>query len=411
MSGITVTLGLDAKKFQSGAAAAAGYAKNFATSMQASMMSALGPIAVALSVFTFLKETFQSAGQVADLSDKYDVSSDSLQRVAYAAKKVGIEMDGVGAIIKGLNRGFAGAFSDPKQIKDLLALGFTMEEIKKGGPGAEEALLRLSSGLDKSAVKAQYLQKLQSAFGKSAVDIMGMLSLSTEGMAQAFGQATVMSEAQIQAADQMGETWDDLISALKPIGMAVVGIFGMILGAVGAVLTGVFILATALQSYILDKLSTILKLMSQLAKLSPAMRMLGISEGLEDASKFARSASEYTNELVIKAGKWNDKSYALIKAGFNATTGGAFMDPKDKKKSNKRIGGVDFEMPTEKAKSGKASTVGVSTIQAVGGGGLVGGGYDPVVAVSKDILTVQQQQLAEMKVQSSLLKNSSPISN
>ena len=46
----------------------------------------------------------------------------------------------------------------------------------------------------------------------------------------------------------------------------------------------------------------------------------------------------------------------------------------------------------------------------VGGGGLVGGGYDATVAVARETLTVAKETLTELKTQSDLLKNKTAVS-
>ena len=391
MSAINVTLGLNAARFRSGAAAAAGYAKQFSSTIRASMLSALGPIALAMEAFNFLKQTFAEANQLADISQRMGVGTDALQRVAYAARKVGIELDAVGGLLKGIQRGFSGAFTSAAKTSALTDLGFTMEEIQAGGVDAQTAILRLSEGYDKAANKAEYLAKLQQAFGKASFDLMGMLSMSTDELRSSFQEANVMSDESIQAADRMEESWNKMMDGMKVVGMGIVAILGLIVGAIGTFVGSAVTYFTYFGMMVMQKIVDVATFLEKVAN------KLGVgwaAKAMKGVREMGGSVIEVQSTIIDKAGKFATASAGVAGASWDVITGGKDK-PAEARPQRRQLGEVETE--EEKKKKGKSATMGISSMAVIGGGGLVGGGYDPTLALQKEMLEVQKQLLVESK--------------
>lgn len=405
-------LGLDAKQFKSGAAAASSYASSFATQLRNTLLSALGPIAVAMQVMSWIKGVFAEAGQLADMAAKFDISTDSLQRMAIAGKRVGLELGNVAQIIKGMRKGFQDAFKNETAVNDLLALGFTMDEIRAGGVDAQTAILRLSEALDKAGNKTEFMQRLTAAFGRSSTDIMAMLSMSTQELNETFREAAIMSKEQIEAADELGDAWDAVVEVLKPVAMIIVGLIAMILGAVVGIVSSIPMYIAAFGAVIMGKVADLMEWMAGLAEKIPAVGD-DLAETLRSAASGARAGESLANKTTLFFGKGAEFGMNTAGKGWDAMTMGAFKDKEVKEKPKRR----DTESIVEesgvggdKKKGGGGATVGVSGMAVVGGGGLVGGGYDPSLAVATATLDVAKEQLRLTQEQVDLLKNKSPIS-
>jgi hypothetical protein len=391
MSAINVTLGLNAARFRSGAAAAAGYAKQFSSTIRASMLSALGPIALAMEAFNFLKQTFQEANQIADISQRMGVGTDALQRVAFAARKVGIELDAVGGLLKGIQRGFAGAFTSASKTSALQDLGFSMEEIQAGGVDAQIAILRLSEGYDKAGNKAEYLAKLQQAFGRASFDLMGILSMSTDELRASFQEATVMSKNSIQAADDMGDAFNGVLDGMKVVGMGLVAIFGLIIGAIGTFVGSAVTYFAYFGSMVMQKIVNVATFLEKVAN------KLGVgwaAKAMKGVREMGGQIIEVQSTIVDKAGGFATASAGVAEASWRVLTGG---EKKEGQARTQRRQLGDVEEKEDKQKKGKSASMGISSMAVIGGGGLVGGAYDPSLTVQKEMLEVQKQLLNETK--------------
>jgi hypothetical protein len=408
MNRLMVMLGLDAKQFKSGAAAASSYASSFATSLRNSMLSALGPIAIAMQVMGFIKGAFDEAKAISDMSKRFDVSSDSLQRMAAAGKKVGLEMNNIATIIKSFKKGFADAFKNEAAVNDLLALGFTMEEIKSGGIDAQTAILRLSEALDKAGNKTEFMHRLTAAFGKSSMDIMAMLSMSTEELANSFREAAIMSKAQIEASDELGDAWDGLLSMLKPVAMIIVGLLGMIVSALAAGITTMVTFIAGTVMWAMNKLADFLDMLSDMADYVPGMG--GIAESGRKSAGMARTVGGVAGQVAIASAKGADKSWDAFQASWHAFTMGSLKDDKPAPLARRDTESITDEAGVGGKGGGSGASFGVSGMASVGGGGLVGGGYDPSLAVATASLDVAKEQLRLTQEQVDILKNKSPLS-
>lgn len=408
MNRLMVMLGLDAKQFKSGAAAASSYASTFATQLRNSMLAALGPIAMAMQLMSWIRGVFAEAGQLADMAAKFDISTDSLQRMAIVGKRVGLELGNVAMILKSMRKGFQDAFKNETAVNDLLALGFTMDEIKAGGVDAQVAILRLSEALDKAGNKTKFMQRLTAAFGRSANDIMAMLSMSTEELNQTFREAAIMSKEQINAADELGDAWDGVVEILKPVAMMIVGLIAMILGAVIGIISAVPMYIAAFGSMVMGKLAELMEWMAKIAKRIPAVGDT-LSATLTSTAGAARGLEGMADSTTQFFGKGANFGMRIAGLGVDAATFGAFNEEKKAKPPRRDTESV-IEESEIGGKKGKGGTVGVSSLAVIGGGGLVGGGYDPSVAIATATLDVAKEQLKVSKEQVDLIKNKESVS-
>lgn len=387
MSVLSVVLGLDAKKFKSGMAGAASYAQSYGAAIRGSLMSALGPIAIALETINLMREGFNEAAQVADLSDRYGVTSDALQRLAFVGKKAGIEMGEIAKLMKQLNKAIAEGSVDPKKAAVLEKMGVDMEALRNGTLSATDAFFQISTGLDGASNKGEILLALYDMLGRSGETMATLLSKSDEELKALFASAVVMSDEMIAQADSMDDAFNAASAGAKKVGMWLVLLVGIIGG----------ILWMALQEISLrfNQLFTGFAIGVR-GMIWAWMKFKGFF-GFDTAETEATLAG--MDEIIAKGERVSQR----IKDEQNKTgvavdnMGRAMigMDPAGgaKKKTDKK--GRDIEGLTQEKKGGKDKGVVASAIQAVGGGGIVAG----------PSLVQQQVDIAKKQLDAQILTN------
>lgn len=397
MSTLNVILGLDARKFKSGTAEAASYAKNFGGTLRTALIEALGPIALAMEAINFIKGSFDEAAKIADLSDKFQVDAEQLQRIAFAAKDVGIEMEATAGIIKNLNKAFAQALGDKNKFEALRKLGFTAEEIAAGGIDAQSAILRMSEALDKSANPAQTLAVLMDALGKSGADAAALLQNPTDELQRMMRDAPVMSNKMVDLADKMDRSFQTVGATMKIVGMGIVAVLGIVIAWVGMAVGGIVTIVSAFVGKVIDLLGWMAEKAEKLAK---ALKMTGTAESLAGVKKALEGASASVDKFTIASGEFVMGSKKIQDAGFDVLFGGDDTPAKKKKKRD------IAELEQKAGTAGKtAAQGGISSMAVIGGGGLVAQFFDPTLKTAKDQLAVAEKQLEEQKKTNAQLAN------
>lgn len=393
MSVLRVVLGLDAKQFQSGCASAASYANRFGTSLRGSLLAALGPIAIAMEAINIVKESFQDAGQIADLSDKYRVNGEQLQRIAAVGKKVGLEMEDVARLMKDLNKAIAEGGSNSKKAKELEKIGISAEALASGNLSATDAFFMISAAMDGAGNKSALLNALMDSLGKSGQTVAAMLQMSHAEILKIANDAPVMSDAMTQMADDLGDSLTDVWKVIKLIGLWIAGLIGAIIGGIGVILGSV---ATIFVGIYQGLLWVVKQLLSLLATAAKALGMGGLAKSLDEGSKAVdrhmdsvTRGIEKTSGFAVESGKMAGR-----------TLGAMFGVEQEKKKKSKGRDIPGLEDGAEGGKTAKEKTLSVQAIQVVGGGGLAAGASNLVLRQ----VELAQKQLDEQKTTNELLK-------
>ncbi|CAB4147656.1 hypothetical protein UFOVP510_41 [uncultured Caudovirales phage] len=366
MSVLSVVLGLDAKKFKSGMAGAASYAQSYGAAIRGSLMSALGPIAIALETINLMREGFNEAAQVADLSERYGVTADALQRLAFVGKKAGIEMGEIAKLMKQLNKAIAEASIDPKKAEMLKKMGIDMEALANGTLSATDAFFQISAGLDGASNKGEVLLALYDLLGRSGETMATLLGKSDEELRALFASAVVMSDEMINQADAMDDAFNTASAGAKKVGMWLVLLVGVIGG----------ILFMAIQEIALRFNQLFTGFVYGVRGMIWAwMKFKGFfgfdttetEQTLAGMDAIIAKAERVSQRIKDEQGKTanavDNMGRAMI--GMEPNSSGA------KKKTDKK--GRDIEGLTQEKKAGKDKAIVASAIQAVGGGGLVAG--------------------------------------
>jgi hypothetical protein len=164
-----------------------------------SFTSFASKLGVGVSIAGFANEIqklLEYGKRIDDLSKRYDVNAEALQRLGNAAELNGSSLEGVA---KGFNkleiaqsRALAG---NESLLKSFLALGINVDDLRKLSP--EEILVKIG----KSSMNAADLVKV---LGKSALDLRPVLAGLADGTIQ-YGKA--ISDVDIKQLKEADATW------------------------------------------------------------------------------------------------------------------------------------------------------------------------------------------------------------
>lgn len=365
MSVLSVILGLDAKKFKSGMAGAASYAQSYGSAIRGSLLSALGPVAIALETLNLMREGFNQAANVADLSERYGVSADALQRLAFVGKKAGIEMGEIAKLMKQLNKAMAEGAVDEEKAKVLEKMGIDLVALRDGTLTATDAFFQISAGLDGASNKGEVLLALYDMLGRSGETMATLLSKSDEELRKMFADATVMTDSQIEQADVLDDQFNTIIEGAKVAGMWLVLLIGVIVNGFGVAVKSLAYLFLGLYSgflYVVRGMMFAWMKFKGMFGFDTTETEASIAALDEHRDRMERAKDRARADIADHASELWNMTKGLVGAS----------DPKAKAKSS---GGRDIEGLTDekKKKGSKDKSIAVQAIQAVGGGGLVAG--------------------------------------
>lgn len=392
MSVLSVVLGLDAKKFKSGMAGAASYAQSYGSAIRGSLLSALGPVAIALETLNLMREGFQQAADVADLSERYGVSADALQRLAFVGKKAGIEMGEIAKLMKSLNKAMAEGAVDPKKAEMLEKMGIDLVALKNGTLTATDAFFQISAGLDGASNKGEVLLALYDMLGRSGETMATLLSKSDEELRKMFADATVMSDGQIEQADILDDQFSAISAGAKKAGMWLVLLVGVIVSGFG-------LAAKALAYVFMGLYSGFLTVVRGMTWAWMKFKGFFGFDTTETEKTIAALDQHRQNIEDAKDRAKDDMKEHLSDLGDMA---GALFGMKSSKVKPAASKGRDIEGLTEdkKAKAGsKDKSIAVQAIQAVGGGGLVAG-----PSIAQQQVDIAKKQLEAQNLTNEILE-------
>lgn len=150
-------------------------------------------------------------GNLQDLSDKYKISTDSLQLYGRVAGDAGVELETVAKGIGKLQENIAKARNGGKEIDLFASVGIKGKDLNKN---AEQIFDQISTVFNKKNKSKDDVQKILAAkalFGKAGIELMPLLETGGaqlhEIMMQMRKDGTILSKEQIKAADDTGDAF------------------------------------------------------------------------------------------------------------------------------------------------------------------------------------------------------------
>jgi hypothetical protein len=180
--------------------------KEFSTSAKSQIAGIFGVGAITAWVSVAL----DAAGRIDDLSKRLNISAESFQRLSFASKLSGGNMELIGKALTFLSKNLAIAQEDSSKFSESASvLNLNLEELAKLSP--EGQMIELARGYEQSANKGAALNAIMKLLGKSGAEVIPMLAGGASELEGLFDQASVQTNEQISILAKAG----DAIDALK----------------------------------------------------------------------------------------------------------------------------------------------------------------------------------------------------
>ena len=166
-----------------------------------------------------LKSVADEFGRIRDLSERFGESAESIQRVGFAAKQSGADMETIAtALGKATVNAAAASGGNEKMVAAFAELNINAAEFVN--MSLEDKLVAIASGFEGVTGDGDKLRLAMQVLGKSGADLLPLLKAGPDALKAAMAEATVATQSQI-------EKMDDLADRLDAMGITVrVGLGG-----------------------------------------------------------------------------------------------------------------------------------------------------------------------------------------
>jgi hypothetical protein len=159
------------------------------------------------AITAWINATLDAAGRIDDLSKRLNMSAESFQRLSFASKMSGGDMEVVGKGLTILTKNLAEAAAGSDTFSDAAkTLQLDLGTLADMAP--EEQMIELSRGYAASADKGAALSAIMKLLGKSGAELIPMLAEGPEALQQTLADATIATNGQIAAMAKLGDTMD-----------------------------------------------------------------------------------------------------------------------------------------------------------------------------------------------------------
>ena len=192
----------------------------------ASLMTALGPIAIAGTVVAAGKKLLDLTGNLTDLSAKTGISTTALQTLGYVTEQAGVSMDEIGGAVTKMSRALVGG--DKSAVAGLQALNLSTADLLKMSP--DQAFITIGDAIAKIENPMERATIATKVFGKSGADLLPAFTGDLGKLAdEAKRSGAILSEETVRGGDAAGD-------ALGRLANAGLGLIGQVLGPLAPVI-------------------------------------------------------------------------------------------------------------------------------------------------------------------------------
>lgn len=223
---ITVKVGFDGTKAESGLGKLRKESDSFATQLTTRMAGAFAAMTLFDRGIGFALKTFEKFADVSDKAERAGISAEDFQRIGYAAELSGTSMEAAAKAMREIRNATADAANGSKKATEaLLALGYTQAEITKGDIKSTDVLLKMAAAYKAAGSDAAKFNVATSILStRSASEMMPFLATS-QGDLQTAMNRDVASQALV---DQMKALADQAKEASQALEMFAVEVFGAV---------------------------------------------------------------------------------------------------------------------------------------------------------------------------------------
>jgi hypothetical protein len=224
---LRVNLGIDSAQFQDGLKKAEASTNKFAKAMKVGFAAAAAAATAALAgLAVSLKSTLSAVDDIARQAQVSNTTFESFQRLAYAARTVGIESDKLADIFKDVNDrvgDFAATGGGPMADffeKIAPKVGVTAEAFRNlSGP---QALQLYYDSLKKAGVNQQEMTFYLEAMASDVTALIPLLEKGGEGFSKLGENASVISEEDGNRLRAFNQSMRDMGQAISDVALAAI---------------------------------------------------------------------------------------------------------------------------------------------------------------------------------------------
>lgn len=223
MAELKAKLSLDNSKFESGMRQAQDRARAFGSQMA----SSLGSVLAAGALVKMGSDAIQLGDRINDLSQKFNISAESLQRIGNAASVNGSDLEGVAAAMNKLAVNSQKALLGNKELAESFAnAGISIDDLKT--KNTEELFYQIADAIAEGKLEGKEFATVTELMGKSAGDLLVTLRMGGKAIRDIGGEMGVMSAETTEKLsaidDQMavmtkrfGIAFAEIVVGLKPV--------------------------------------------------------------------------------------------------------------------------------------------------------------------------------------------------
>lgn len=280
---------------------------NFAGFMRSSIVNAVAGVGIVQA----FRSTIQQLDRVGDLSQRFGVSADSLQRLGGVAELSGSSMDAMAKALSRLGRTIAEALDDPasQAAEKFSKLGINVESLR--GKGIEEVFNIVRQNISELSTETEQGAAAFDFFGKAGEDIRNVVQLLADEFDKLRESITVASDESVAAAQNI----DD---AFKTLGQQANSSIGNMLTALRPAI--LFVLDGLAQMALLARIA--MEAVSSVAS-GQGLGSAGLAKANQELSKFnekqiAQRLAQMSDKDLEEMSKSGD-SFSSLRAGAELT--------------------------------------------------------------------------------------------
>lgn len=177
--------------------------------------------------------------RVKDLADRFGESSESIQRVGYAAEQAGSDVE---TMAKGMTAATKNAVAAAQGSEEMAAsfekMGVTASDF--ANLSLEDKMLALADGYDKAENKAEALATITKIVGKAGAEMIPLLAGGADALRDSMDSAAVAGEGTVQILAGLDDSIADLKNTFAVFfGFVIAGFTGLT-ATVGLLLGGIY---------------------------------------------------------------------------------------------------------------------------------------------------------------------------
>jgi len=210
MAELKAKVGLETSEFETGLARLQNAAGSFASGLGKMILGGFAFDKIISGVTSLVEK----ASQLQDISDKFGISAESIQRIGNVAEQNGASMESVVRALAKIGVSAQEAASGNENLKaSFAAIGVSGEDLIRLNP--EQLFYKLANAMNDGSIAGRDLAIVKDLIGKGFQQVLPVLRL-TEEQIRAIGEASgILGDSEVEKLDQFGDAWTRLANKAK----------------------------------------------------------------------------------------------------------------------------------------------------------------------------------------------------